>query len=304
MPAPPDVDALTDQVVRSFYDPGSIARGEAYADEGRVRLLGGGPGQLNAVCRGSGRNSYVVHIRWTIVDGRVDLHDDCSCPMGDGCKHCVATIVTARTDTALSRPTIPARPAPNWRHALAGLEDDDDIVRADDTDLALQVSVRQPRTDRYAASDERQLMVRPMRRGKNGKWIKTGASWSDIASPYARPGAAVDPLQRAALRALMASARIEYYSNNQTVPFNQFGPDLWYQLERAVEVGVQLIGEHPTTKVELSAVPARATIDLTADDTGAVHLTDRVHPRRPAPAPRRRHRPVGRAGARPVDRRP
>ena len=206
------------------------------------------------------------------MDGST-LHDDCSCPMGDGCKHCVATIMTARTDGVLSRPTIPARPAPDWRHALAGLEDDDDVVWADDTDLALQVSVRQPRTDRYAASDERQLMVRPMRRGKNGKWIKTGASWSDIASPYARPGAAVDPLQRAALRALMASARIEYYSNDQTVPFNQFGPDLWYQLERAIEVGVQLIGEHPTTKVELSAVPARATIDLTADDTGAVHLT-------------------------------
>ena len=96
MPGRHDVDVLDDDILRHHYDPGSLGRGRAYAADDRVRLLGTSPGTIHAVCRGSGRASYIVHVRWIERDGEVvDLDDECTCPLGGACKHCVATILTA-----------------------------------------------------------------------------------------------------------------------------------------------------------------------------------------------------------------
>ncbi|HEY6532581.1 MAG TPA: DEAD/DEAH box helicase, partial [Acidimicrobiales bacterium] len=131
-----------------------------------------------------------------------------------------------------------------------------------------------PTPSRYQPDNSPRLTVRPMRKGKAGKWIRTGASWREITASYAYLLDDVDPVQRATLRALIASGPPDFaYTNTQAAPLVRFGPDLWYQLERAVEVGVELIGEHAGDVVELSPSRAAARIDLTADEAGDVTLS-------------------------------
>ena len=62
MTAPP-VDVFDDDLLHEIYDWATVTRGRTYADEGRVRVLGSEPGLVKAVCRGSGRASYVMWVR-------------------------------------------------------------------------------------------------------------------------------------------------------------------------------------------------------------------------------------------------
>jgi superfamily II DNA or RNA helicase len=271
MPPPPSLAVLDDAFLRDSFDPGSLARGRAYADEHRVKLLSSMPGEIKAVCRGSAQATYLVRIKWSQQARFVRFDDSCTCPLGGACKHSVATILTARQE-AKGPSTTTASPRSDWRQALAGLATSagDDEPAA--SGLALQFALDQP--TRFGAT-ARQVTIRPLRRGKARKWIKTGASWRDLDSPYGHQRRDIEPLQQAALRALMVSGRIAYYSATPTVRLGQFGPDLWHHLERAVEVGVELVGEREGSVVDLAATTARATVDLAADEGGAVTLSTR-----------------------------
>ncbi|CAN5665127.1 DEAD/DEAH box helicase [soil metagenome] len=278
MAAPPSIDVLDDDSLSAFYDIGSRERGRVYADADRVTLLSSEPGIIKAVCLGSGRASYVVTIRWSARGQLIDLDDTCTCPLGRECKHCVAVIITARRQALRAQASsLTSSPATDWRRTLAELAAEDSAHAAAEADLALCVAISRPRASRWAPDAEPRVTIRPMRRGKSGKWVKTGASWRDIDSPYGYSYgyglAEVDVLHRAAVRALMSSGRIDYYTSTQAVPLAQFGPDLWYQLERAVDVGVALIGERMDDVVDLSPTAARATVDLTAGEDGAVTVT-------------------------------
>ena len=273
MTSPPGIDALDDRLLEECYDPGSVERGRAYAAENRVQLLGVEPGLVKAVCRGSGRNTYVVGLRWSDHRGEVDLRDGCSCPLGRRCKHCVAAILTARRHGSRLAASHTYHGAGQWRRTLADLltdaGDDASVVA-----VALQLVVHHPPRTRFAAETGPRLTMRPLRRGASGKWVKTGASWHDVDSPYSRDLTGADIHQRAALRALVASGRLShYYGSSQTVPLDQFGPDLWHHLARAVDAGVELVGDRPEHHVELSSTVARPCVDLTEDNTGAVTLT-------------------------------
>jgi superfamily II DNA or RNA helicase len=269
----PGVDALDDDVLHRWYDAGSLVRGRTYADEDRVRLLGVEPFSIKAVCRGSGSAAYLVRIRWSARGGHVDVDDQCSCPLGGACKHCVATIVVARREWAPPG-TAGGSGGGEWRRAFVDLAVDSDDDDPPPTRLALLVAVHEPRASRFAVTTGPQVTVRPVRNGKAGKWIKTGASWRDIASQYSLALADADPHQRAALRALVTGSRVDpTYANSQAVSLAHFGPDVWPQLARVVEVGVELVGEHSGDVVALAATPAQPRVDLVADDTGAVTVS-------------------------------
>jgi superfamily II DNA or RNA helicase len=275
VPGPSSIDVLDDERLMELYDRGSLARGRAYADEGRARVLGSGPGSVKAVCSGSGRATYVVQVRWSVRHGGVTMDDSCTCPIGGGCKHCVAAILTARQDTTGRSPVraAPGGTAATWRQVLGDLVTGEHQASAPEG-LALQVAVQRPEPSRWAPSTAPRVTIRPLRRGKGGRWIKTGASWRDIGSPYGSALDAADPLHRSALQALMASGRIGYYdTDTRGVALSHFGPDVWHHLGRAVEVGVELVGEGAGQAVTLSPTPAVATVDLTSDGSGAVTVT-------------------------------
>jgi hypothetical protein len=182
----------------------------------------------------------------------------------------VAVIVTAR------RAATAALPAAGWRRALAGVapvDDDDEPAMA----LALEIAVTAPPT-RYGTGAPT-LAARPMRMGRNGAWIKTGASWRDVeygsSSSTSSSSPPFDVAQQTALKALLSTASTAaYYRSTQPVPLEQFGPTFWYHLARAVEVGVELVGAGTTRDgVVLSSHPATASLDLTADADGAVSVS-------------------------------
>jgi hypothetical protein len=275
VPPSATVDEHGDDVLESFYDPGSLERGRAYADEGRATVLSSEPGTIDAACLGSGRASYVVRIRWSSGPGILRLDDTCTCPLGGSCKHCVATILTVRRSSPTPGAVATGAPERDWRRVLAELASSEDAeVEVAATGLALEFAVHHPTPSRYVTDTGPRVTLRPMRRGRNGGWIRSGASWKDLVSPYAAPGVVIDPVQRAALKALTASGPSEMsYSNTQTAPLDRFGPDLWFQLERAVEVGVELIGEHPDDVVVLSPSRAEVRVDVTADERGDVTLS-------------------------------
>lgn len=275
MPVPPTVAALDDQFLDASYDPGSLARGRAYADESRVTLLGSEPGSIKAVCRGSGRATYVVAIRWELGAGFLSVDDTCSCPIGGGCKHCVAVILTARAEaTALPSPGRGPADTGAWRRVLAGLDADD---RSAIVPMALQIAVHNAPPSAYLAQSGPRLTIRPMRMGRSGAWVKTGASWRDISSPHDHGAVVLDPAQRTAVRSVMAAGPPDLtYSNTQTTFLDRFDADVWFQLRRALEVGVVLIGEHEGDVVELSGTRGEVTIDLVADGAGDVLVTTAV----------------------------
>ncbi len=267
VPARPDLEALDDDVLRDAYDAGSLLRGRGYAAEDRVELLRVEPGAIEAVCRGSGRSTYVSRIRWDDWRGYVEVDDSCTCPLGGACKHCVAAILVARRESA---PAGRSGIGSTWRQALADLA----VIDRDPhgVALALQVAIQQPRSGAFMARQDPRPTIRPLRRGRSGSWVKTGASWRDLASPYGHRSTEYDPAQIGVLRALMAAGQVGYYSNIQAIPFDQFGADLWSQLERAVECGIVLVGESPGSVVDLSPTPATLDLDLVEDTPDAVRL--------------------------------
>ena len=224
---PPDFDGL------DLYDAGSIRRGRAYALEDRVTVLSNDRGRLRALCVGSGDATYLVEITW---NDRGIVDDRCTCPLGGYCKHAVAVWLTARADGWVQR-----GPA-SWRRAFTGLLNElDPAAGASAAPLALQFEVRVPNRGHYGQGEGPLLVLSVLRWGRSQKWIKTGATWSDLASPYG-PATEVDEAHAGVVRALMASGQIHSYQRDRHVALDRFGSDLWHHLERAAEIGVTLIG--------------------------------------------------------------
>ncbi|MEZ5183730.1 MAG: DEAD/DEAH box helicase [Acidimicrobiales bacterium] len=285
MPAPP-IHELSEDVLEELYDDGAIDRGAGYALEDRVKIIESKPGKIRAVCRGSGRATYLVRIRWHDAGGGIYLDDECSCPLGGQCKHCVATLIVARRGAQVARlddrrgppgPRDPfatvAPPATDWRKELDGLAATDEPIEVA-TQLALQFNVRRI-PSRFPGQQPAVVSVRPMRLGKSGRWVKTDATWRDLVSTYLPPYAPLaqaDPVQRGALQALAASARIGPYSTGPDPTLDRFGPNFWSHLRQAVDAGAVLLGDPAALQVRLERQPARVHVDLAAGAHGSVSL--------------------------------
>ena len=119
-----------------FFDAGSLAKGIAYAREGRVITLShlAPDGQLTAKVSGSGRQIYAVQLRLTFGNDLrlVRLAGICSCPVGALCKHMVAAAIAwhlrvaqgsaSRPQPVEVTPAVPVRalpyPVTEWLEAL------------------------------------------------------------------------------------------------------------------------------------------------------------------------------------------
>lgn len=278
-PSPsPSIHDLHDSLLLDLYDTGAFDRGMAYAAQDRVRIIKSEPGSIRAVCRGSGRSTYIVRVRWHGARDGIYIDDECSCPIGGACKHCVAAVVTARREAAPPKP-VPAGesrltlapPPPDWRRQLSEL----DLLEqpTQHTPLALEIVLQAPPRTRYGQHRSEQVTIRPMRAGSTGRWVKSGATWQELVSGYRSPSLSFDPTHVAAVRSLATSGRVGYYGGaNATITLDQFGPDLWHHLRHAAHVGIALIGEDPSITVELVPEDAKPEIDMTALPDGSIEL--------------------------------
>ena len=264
----PDVQALSDDVLDRTYDRGAILRGTEYAEHRRVTTLSAEPGKITGVVQGTEATPYVVTVKWMGNPGGITVSDSCSCPLGDGCKHCVALILAVRRSAA-------ERSEPDWRRALAGVVSDHDTP-AEVSPLALGIGLTETRRSSHTSKPAgTEVTIRPLRMGRKGRWIKSGVSWREVSSPYGYSSRELDSNHMSILRSMLAGSKdSRYHPGNGELPLSRFGPDVWSHLRLASDAGIQLVrDETGSGVVTISDTPAHAVVDLSAGAEGAVALT-------------------------------
>jgi len=253
MAAYPDwVLDFTDDALERRFGWETVARGREYAAQGRVGSIQVSGDLVTATVRGQqyrGYQTLVVH------DGSA-LRATCSCPVRRDCKHAVALLIHMRN---VSR----RRTTPAWQQALTPLLDAAGGPRG--VPLALQF------TDRIDG-----VSMRPLKQGTRDKWVKSGASWTDLQYGYA--SSSLDRAHVAALKALLACERqgayVYGYANTaDSLILNGLRPDAWSLLRRAAEVGVQFIAggdsyRGPTGTPELLDSPVEPALVISDADGG------------------------------------
>lgn len=261
------------------FDARSIARGRSYADSDMVGSYDwiSGDRVLTGVCQGSGGMAYETEIRFT---GPPSMHTfataTCTCPVGLHCKHAVALLIVVAAEAAWVaeprrvaqqyrhlQPVPAAPPAPAWRQLLAGVAEPSGTATAPTTGAPLALSFSVSETSRWAPTPY--LMCRPMVRGRQGKWIKTGGSWRDVLQAY---GSALDPVHTRSLQALHhALTGHAYASSNDQISVSAAPKGVWAGLRSVREAGVELvIGHMPgVSTVQLSEAMLRYDIDAHGD---------------------------------------
>ncbi len=233
------------QSLAQWFSPATVDRGLAYHAAGRVidvAVRPSGHGHVvTGLVRGQTAIPYRVEVGIWPTGGRWRIDSECTCPVGRVCKHAVAVLASISGDQRAV--------TPKWERDLGAALSDLETLRAgpaDATDLALSVDLSVNR--RWGEASPFSLSIRPVRRGRNGGWVKTGASWSELRYSAAY-GGSFDPVQIAALSA-MSAAFLQTYSNQnpQLLALNDL---LWPLLRRCVEVGIELVAGNSLSTVEV-----------------------------------------------------
>jgi superfamily II DNA or RNA helicase len=268
---------VSDSELRRWFDDATLRRGFRYAEDGHVLAMELDDGELtiSAMVRGSQGRDYETEV-WIDGDpgpGR-DVEAGCSCPVGIDCKHAAAVLYDLRRATAPPRPhvvplspSVPVRPTvPAWQVKLSAVLEAGRQA-GPRRKLALQVD-EPPTSARSAAYDDgaSRLRLRPLVEGRKGAWIKTGASWRDVVTPYA----VIDAVEghREALAQVYATstvARTTHYVTQEHLSVRDLGPIGWATLGRLAEAGVEII-DLKRRPVTIATQPITVTLDASRPD--------------------------------------
>ncbi len=261
---------LPETIVTHSFGPGPLLRGRTYARDGMVddvEVVEDSPHylELEATVRGSGRSSYVTGVVVQRDAHGWGLWTDCTCPVGEQCKHGAAVVSLVRAPGRRVEPASTGPPA--WQTRLEEvLADYEPSAEGAGLPLALQVDLgRGFGSQRYSSlAVAPTVTVRPLRQGARGTWIKTGASWSDAASYGARRD--LEPRQAGVLAQLAeARAHLGYYGpSDAPVDVGDLGVAVWPLLREGVEAGLSLVARGDLGDVRLATGPARVGIDVAA----------------------------------------
>ncbi len=272
---PTGVAVLDDDVLASFFDPGSLQRGRGYASEDRVRLVSTRTGLLTAAVEGSQRNTYITRVEWWVKGPGVSLDDSCTCPLGGACKHVVATILVARrVEAARFGKSVPEH---GWRAALGELLNDESPSTYQPLGLQFETDTRVVGSSRWGSQTSAMSLtatIRPVKQGAKERWIRSGVAWRDFDGYPGYGARNFDPRQVAAIRGMLSTVERGWFSSsNVAVDLSQFGADVWLHLAHAIEVGVTLVDASGlATDVYLAVDRAQATLDLQEADDGGVTM--------------------------------
>src|SRR3954454_2816494 len=229
---------LSDEDLRRRFGTPTLDRAWDYVRRGKVLthsdgLDGDGDLEIRGVVGGSAGAPYSVSVGVGLDGDDLWIYGRCSCPVGDGCKHAVALLITVREEHARQTPSHGRR----WERQLSGLleELDERVERLSrpGTPLALQVDLRRPTSPRtFRGWSEQQapgrgtLRLRPLQRGARDNWVRTGISWTDV--PYLDrrgfPRAQVAVLNDL-LSAHRAATRQMYFGADAHLTLGSFGAD-------------------------------------------------------------------------------
>ena len=209
---------LGDEDLRRRYGTPTLDRAWDYVRRGNVLscthdLDSDGDLDVRGTVAGSTSAPYTVSLSVGADGDGAWVFGRCSCPVGEGCKHALAVLITVRDEQARTSPQSERR----WERQLSSLLDelDDRAAKTQertDQPLALQVELKPPaRSTAYrgwsrdVTSPRGTLRMRPMRRGARDNWVRSGISWSDV--PYLDRNGAHPPEQVVALNDLLSGHR-------------------------------------------------------------------------------------------------
>jgi superfamily II DNA or RNA helicase len=259
----------TDDALRRRFGDATYERGAAYARAGRVgeQSTANDSRMVVAEVRGSRSTPYrtVVILDADVAHATSVVATHCSCPIGVECKHAVALLVAARDGLAAAGSV----DEPAWEREVAALLESREP--SGDQPIALQFERTTPRTSfRWAAGGEmsgRLVKMRPVTRGRSGRWIKTGATWQEMRHAYGTRGYVT--AHRDVMRQLVSAYDAHRtgwhgYQTGDALDLGEFGPGLWGLLERARDAGVEFIPVRPDDgPIRLAESAAGVRLDLT-----------------------------------------
>ncbi|WP_456697419.1 DEAD/DEAH box helicase [Aeromicrobium sp. P5_D10] len=276
------ISSLTDAELRRAFDSGSMTRGKAYANAGRVTVLSNDPDRAaaSASVRGTGEQTYATTVQ--LIETRTGgwhIVATCTCPVGFNCKHAVALIFAMRRRHETSESNVVTHPSwervqaqpsePSWRSALSPLVGGNRVQKQ--TAWALQIDL----TPAYYR-DEALLTARPFKRGVKGRWIKTGASWSDVAASAGGFGGG--SAQVNALAELEVAVRTHYSHSKRsdgTIDLGGLTRDAWRVFALLADAGVTLLGPSGA-EVTVVSSPVVVGLDISPHDDGGLLVSAKL----------------------------
>ena len=259
----------------------AASAGLAYAVQGRATLqsIDLDEGTVHGSCRGSSPTAYTT-VAWIDRDRAgaiVYAGGECSCPVGLDCKHSVALYLTATAGLprAPRAVELQAPAVPDWERTLGRIFAP--APSAETTPLALAFRLGTAPTPLRGSAAARPaygtLALRPLRMGRRGAWIQTGAHWRDLQYGVA-PGFPPEQARAIGTLAEFLTRNEPYYSSGSGYSAGSGWHVLdhvtsvppWPLIHEAAEAGVALVeparGHGP---VVLRESAAGTLLDLVAD---------------------------------------
>ncbi|MDO5661573.1 MAG: DEAD/DEAH box helicase [Brachybacterium sp.] len=259
-------------------------------------------GELIGSVEGSEFYPYAVRVRliehgtaggigprpWRPVDSR------CTCPVAFDCKHAAAMMSAATLEAMREHLRGAAAPVPaatGWREVLAPLLQDGSARGRDRVPLAIGVELmsgfggfgfsrfgaRSATVEDVRSGAELRAVLRPLRPGQRGNWIKGGLTWRDLQ--YGAATAAMIPEQTELLGEIVRLAAARAYPSSgakETLRLEDLAtPYAWQLLERAEAAGVPLVGMGAVRAVELTG-PGSVQLDVSGGEGDGLMLRPTV----------------------------
>jgi superfamily II DNA or RNA helicase len=284
------------QVITNTVGTRAAGKGLAYSQDGHVTDLEWDPQTRQLTSRVGGSADLPYRVRITLEEfpdtsvTRRFLPDEpgsvwrpvgtsCSCPVGGECKHVAATLYSENELAALERIS---RPTSEWRSILRPLmheADSPEVPLPLALRFELEVSPSGPGRSRFShapagaaqvrAGADLRLGMRPMVRGKQGRWIKGGVSWRTFE--YRMPGHGYLPGHAEALTRIFSAATAERTYTSGAVEhlwLNTIGsPLIWQSLAYARDVGVEFLPSGVLASVSVGG-EAEVQLDMTVPADG------------------------------------
>lgn len=263
---------LVDPSLGHDFDAGTLQRARALLAQHAVTRLRveRDPDVVHATAAvaGSGVVPYEVHAWLRRTDHpaarspgqEVVVTTSCTCPVGRQCKHGAATVWAALDAAEQQR-------RPVWETTLETvLEELAERPRRSGAPsaLALQIDLLAPSVGAGWRGGP-VLLMRPLRRNARGTaWIKSGVGWNRLSlgtDPHAFVPEHLEVLSQ--LQAASTGFRTYSYGND-ALALGDVGPRLWRLLQRAVELGVELVPAGALTEVEVAPEELEAAVELRA----------------------------------------
>ena len=227
--------------VLTEFDSTTEQRGRAYAKKGFAKVAVNTAVKVTGRCRNAQGRNYRCTVR--IDDG--DIYAECTCPVGEFCKHCVAVLITAANTPAPNTPApnIPAAPSRHslnsWRALVTELTAPDDRpVAGTEPPRPVALQVSHERSHRGG----RTVTIRPVTTGKTGRWVVSRLTWRHLLSGL--PDDPHDPGQLDLLTRIGKSLMSGFgYSPSvsDTISLSAAPTDFWELLRTAVDAGIELV---------------------------------------------------------------